>query len=298
MIKVDRNASGIPDSLHAVGGAGDRERARARRHYMTGKKESFNFSAYKGDDVVTTLKSAFNGKCAYCESKILHVAPPDIEHFRPKGEVTEDDTHPGYWWLAADWENLLLSCRDCNASRYHTVLEAKSGSLTGTVLLAGKHCSFPVNGTYRAMSHADNYLDEDPLLIDPTIKDPQNHLTWTLEHGSALAAPRSPDNIVDVYGDTSVKGYALNRSELVQARVDHANGLIKDIINIKKQVGIITKSRSLLDVTIMVELLASMVDALNDKADASAQFSSFSRYVIDENLREIADDIKELFESL
>lgn len=298
MIKVNRNASGIPFSLITVGGAGDRERARARTHFTTGKTESFNFSAYKGDDVVTTLKSAFNGKCDYCESKILHVAPPDIEHFRPKGEVTEDDTHPGYWWLASDWENLLLSCRDCNASRYHTVLEDRGGTLASTVQLAGKHCSFPVNGVYRAMSDVDDYLDEDPLLIDPTTKNPDNHLTWSLEHNSALAAPRSLDNVVDVYGDTSVKGYALNRNELVQARLDHANALLKDIIIIKKQIGIIINARPLMDVTTMIELLVSMVDALNDKADASAQFSSFSRHVIEENLREVEESIKELFDSL
>lgn len=298
MIKVDRNALGVPDSLSMVGGAGDRERTRARTHYAAGSTESFNFRAYKGDDVVATLKSAFNGKCAYCESKILHVAPPDIEHFRPKGEVAEDDTHPGYWWLASDWENLLLSCRDCNASRYHTVLEAKAGALASAVVLAGKHCSFPVNGAYRAMSDAENHLDEDPLLIDPTTKDPQHHLTWSLEHDSALAAPRSPDDVVDIYGDTSVKGYALNRNELVQARLDHANSLLLDIIIIKKHLGMIIDYQKTNDVTPMISLLQDMIATLNKKAQASAQFSSFSRYVIDENLREVKTGMKELFDSL
>jgi uncharacterized protein (TIGR02646 family) len=53
----------------------------------------------------------FHGKCAYCESSILHIDYGDIEHFRPKGLAT-------YRRLIFDWDNLLLSCGPCNGSEF------------------------------------------------------------------------------------------------------------------------------------------------------------------------------------
>jgi hypothetical protein len=46
------------------------------------------------------LFELFDNKCAYCESRVLHVSPGEVEHYRPKGRVTEDPDHPGYYWLA------------------------------------------------------------------------------------------------------------------------------------------------------------------------------------------------------
>ena len=66
----------------------------------------------------------FFGKCAYCEDRIVSTQPGDIEHYRPKGCVTNEDgsrvmvdanggkkvPHPGYYWLAYEWTNLLYAC--------------------------------------------------------------------------------------------------------------------------------------------------------------------------------------------
>ena len=49
-----------------------------------------------------------HGKCCYCERRRDTNAEADIEHFRPKLEVTENSEHPGYWWLAYEWNNLLF----------------------------------------------------------------------------------------------------------------------------------------------------------------------------------------------
>ncbi|ODG91513.1 hypothetical protein BED47_07625 [Gottfriedia luciferensis] len=46
-------------------------------------------------------------KCAYCESKIIHISPGDIEHIYPKR------TRPD---LAFEWTNLTLACSKCNTS--------------------------------------------------------------------------------------------------------------------------------------------------------------------------------------
>jgi len=45
--------------------------------------------------------------CAWCQCD-LHVAPGDVEHFRPKSL---------YWWLAYDFNNYLLSCPTCNTRK-------------------------------------------------------------------------------------------------------------------------------------------------------------------------------------
>lgn len=76
--------------------------------------------------------NVFHNKCAYCEST-LTANPGDTEHFRPKNSVRvrrpdgtfdvvkvvdedgEEIPHPGYFWLAYHWQNLLPSCKYCNS---------------------------------------------------------------------------------------------------------------------------------------------------------------------------------------
>ena len=43
------------------------------------------------------LDLLFHGKCAYCETFYSASAPVDVEHYRPKGAVSEDPSHPGYY---------------------------------------------------------------------------------------------------------------------------------------------------------------------------------------------------------
>jgi len=64
---------------------------------------------YNCSGVRTALEKMFHGKCAYCESAIVHVGYPHIEHFRPKVHYPE---------LTFEWENLLLACSVCNSSRH------------------------------------------------------------------------------------------------------------------------------------------------------------------------------------
>ena len=48
------------------------------------------------------LQDLYHDKCAYCDGSYQAFGYGDVEHFRPKGAVTEDPTHSGYWWLAYD----------------------------------------------------------------------------------------------------------------------------------------------------------------------------------------------------
>jgi uncharacterized protein (TIGR02646 family) len=212
--------------LTAPSGPGKTELAAAKQHYSQPNAATYEFSAYKGDDVVAALRDLFNKKCAYCESQFEAVAPVDIEHYRPKGGVKGDKTHPGYWWLAASWDNLLPSCIDCNRERYqHVATKGMTQRDLDAVkrILSGKKNAFPIAGT-RARKHTDNHAAEDPLLIDPTRRDPEQHLSWeelTYQgHADALSivSPKRVGGAPDRYADESIAIYGLNRRGLVERR--------------------------------------------------------------------------------
>jgi len=61
-------------------------------------------------DYARILFNAFQGKCALCESKMVHVSPAHIEHYRPKGDKR-------FVHLMFRWDNWLLSCSVCNTSK-------------------------------------------------------------------------------------------------------------------------------------------------------------------------------------
>src|SRR5262245_43420933 len=90
------------------------ERARAYYKSKPSPAKAFKFQRYSEFAVCQALDDLFHGKCAYCESSYRAVDSRDVEHFRPKGGVTEAPEHPGYWWLAASWSSLLPSCPPCN----------------------------------------------------------------------------------------------------------------------------------------------------------------------------------------
>lgn len=63
---------------------------------------------YNQKAIKEALKDMFFGKCAYCESHIVHIDYGDIEHFRPKTLYPE---------CCFDWDNLLLGCTVCNNNK-------------------------------------------------------------------------------------------------------------------------------------------------------------------------------------
>lgn len=164
----------------------------------TGEEADFTFRLYKSPDVRQALERLFHGKCAYCETRYAHQAPVDIEHYRPKGAVEGDKDHPGYWWLAASWENLVPSCIDCNRRRTQMLAVPDKGtfaeltpnpySATPAPASAGKKDAFPIAGT-RALSHTDNLAAERPYLIDPAGDQPDDHLDYYLDHAQDGVAP-------------------------------------------------------------------------------------------------------------
>jgi uncharacterized protein (TIGR02646 family) len=187
-------------------------------------KKKFNFKVYKDSELVTALEQIFGNKCAYCESSFGHVTPKDIEHYRPKSEVEIKGAparSPGYFWLAGDWSNLLVSCPDCNRAREHEV----PGQSAKVKL--GKQAQFPLSDeAKRVRQHTVDVKTEETarLLLDPCTDDPDEFLMFDDE---GLIHPR-----VDAAGKVMEKGkvsidvYALQRKGLVEARLRVINDVI------------------------------------------------------------------------
>lgn len=60
---------------------------------------------YRHADIKRQLKTETGFKCIYCESKIGHNTPGDIEHIIPSSK--NEDSH-------FTWENLSIACTECN----------------------------------------------------------------------------------------------------------------------------------------------------------------------------------------
>jgi len=159
-----------------------------------------------------SIGAAFHGKCAYCETRIVSDQYGDIEHYRPKNQVTDENgdnievednngqtiSHPGYYWLAYDWKNLLLSCELCN--------RPNPGNKS-----IGKQNKFPLKGTFRAVSPGEE-VKEQPLLINPLTENPEEHLKINVKTGILGGDER---------GQCCIRVFGLNEREgLLKARVD------------------------------------------------------------------------------
>lgn len=165
----------------------------------------------------------FNNKCAYCEVDIPTSQPGDVEHFRPKGRISDDQArpvqvtidgrqvpHPGYYWLAYDWKNLLPSCSACNRS--------SAG--------AGKADQFPLqNEANRALKPGDE-INEVPLLIDPTETDPLDHFEF-LANGMMKAKTFAAERTLKILGLNSRSGLMEKRAAAYQ----EAQALLRQYLN-------------------------------------------------------------------
>lgn len=161
----------------------------------------------------TALRQAFEeasfDKCWYTECKSPG-ADNDIDHFRPKGKVREDRTHPGYYWLAFEWKNMRLSCQRANRPRI----------APGARIAGGKATHFPLLGTgVRARAPADDLALEHPALLDPT--EPGDPIVLTFRpNGEIDLSPEFRGNAVaEAKVEASRLGLHLNWPKFVEGRL-------------------------------------------------------------------------------
>lgn len=266
MIKVPRGA--CPPSLDGVDSAGGKERAKAIAHYAdpANAEKSFDFKAYKGNDVIAALQSAFGVKCAYCESRYGAVGPADIEHYRPKGAIELPDgtlQKPGYFWLAADWTNLLPSCIDCNRERGH---EYEDGSG-----VTGKANQFPLVDESQRAAEPGKESGEEPYLLDPTVDDPDEHLEFIddgLVRGALLDGGESDR------GNETIAVLGLRRPHLVGERRDR-------LLEVDRSVRRFGKAAKRLDEdptdSYARENLEEAIEELKAAIHPSAQYAGMAR---------------------
>lgn len=146
-----------------------------------------------------TLHEYQNGKCCYCERRRDANAEADVEHFRPKLGVTENSKHPGYWWLAYEWSNLLFVCKSCNSDH--------------------KKNHFPLLQETDRVSTPADLSPEKPVLIDPSLEDPADFIDYDWESipGKVLLVGKDGED----RGRQTVKILALDiRDDLNKSRFD------------------------------------------------------------------------------
>jgi uncharacterized protein (TIGR02646 family) len=196
----------------------------------TGDTKLVKDSIYKGEykdangklqsRVREKLNEFYFSKCAYCEL----LCKAEIEHYRPKKGVTEDNLHHGYYWLCYEWSNLVPSCRYCNTE-------------------GGKGNQFPIKGTRVKLPSFDTQLrldrenikantnillSEQPYLLHPEIDNPANYLNFKIDlHGEGIEI-MGIDGINE-RGEQTIKICNLNRENLKLAR---KKNVVDEIISV------------------------------------------------------------------
>ncbi|UPK52848.1 hypothetical protein MT476_26385 (plasmid) [Bacillus sp. H8-1] len=204
------------------------ETGKAIDFYSRNPNNSYPFKVYKHEEIRKELNKIFYGKCAYCETLFIHIHPVDIEHYRPKGGFQSarytELVKPGYYWLAADRNNLLPSCIDCNRERKHLLGDNKVQKL-------GKGNVFPIEDeSTRARSHDDDLDIEKPLLLHPYFDDPNDHLDFTID---GIVRPKTKMGIESNKGLTSIEVYGLQRPYLIKERKKLCLSIFAQISRVK-----------------------------------------------------------------
>lgn len=217
MIRITRPDE-VPRSLQPQ--AVEKSLKAIRAIAANGKPTSDQFDRLWGkEDVRRALWAMQHGKCAYCERLRADRIESDIEHFRPKAEVTMAPAHKGYWWLAYRWSNLFFSCKICNQSF--------------------KKNWFPVlDETKRVCEEKSDPVEEraelaqeNAYLIDPSNEDPEKLLGYRRDGNLPLVRmiAVADDDWDNSRARETIKRLGLNRDELVSGRgklLDWLNAIV------------------------------------------------------------------------
>lgn len=308
MIFVDRSLVVVPEILSAPDDGrvrgGKRSAAKELRKaidsldkWIADGKDAFDwkfkFDIYRDNEIKVALHQLFHGKCAYCESRYAATQPMDVEHWRPKGQIQSATAtlRPGYYWLAADWNNLLPSCIDCNRER--TQLDAVSGD----EMLLGKVDKFPLAN--------DNYADEAgeeagevPLLLHPCVDDPSTILEFV---GEGVIAPKARRGLPREKAKESIRVYGLNRSELVLQRQEYQKLMELRIATILGLTELLIDTPDLDEsVTLTIEeIMLQEMRALLRAREPDQPYALLARQMIAERMEDFADvGLDEHFEAI
>jgi len=277
-------------------------------------EKSFEFKVYKDKKLAEQLNLVFKDKCAYCDRNHKAGSSDDIEHFRPKGAVNKftdlkDQTSqkPGYYWLAADWDNLLISCPRCNrAEKYEQELQAASPPQAApmtAVFLLGKKDRFPLEDEInRAKVPRDDITREKALLLNPCVDDPEEYFMYVVEGESTKIGiiNAKPDISAErrKRAEASIFVYALNRPPLVAERSKCVSDLKRDISQLVQALWIFVKQKQLpvSDIFHETQNLDLAFERLKTAIEKSAPYLGIKRQMFQQALE--WESVKELKEKL
>lgn len=182
----------------------------------------------------SSLDGAFHGKCVYCESDISSSQRIDIDHYRPKGAIKDsngkkikvtvngvENDHPGYYWLAYDWRNLVPTCQLCNQANKRRADGGKA---------IGKLDYFPLqNEQARAKAPGEEAI-EAPLLINPLWEDPGASLE--LDSTGVFTSKDVPNG----RGQACIDTFGLNFKGLADVRAEIYDDVLKRMMVAATQV--------------------------------------------------------------
>ena len=221
-----------------------------KAEYDAGKRRfSFDTAIYGNEAVKNALIEAQHGKCCFCERKTGKDG--DVEHFRPKAGCRQIPNgpllRPGYYWLAYDWDNLLLSCSACNQRH--------------------KRNLFPLaTPDQRANFHAEDITQETPLFLHPALQDPEQHIGFRKEIPFAING--SPT------GKATIEALSLDRELLNEVRRDRLAELIllRDVVALDTTLSVNAEGRHLVQ-----QAKAFLAEALTDAGEFAAMARSAAR---------------------
>ncbi len=213
---------------------------------------SDDFPSYWSEpDIKQALWDMHKGKCCYCERKRDMKRESDVEHFRPKSEVDEDENHPGYWWLAYKWDNYLLSCKTCNQTY--------------------KKTHFPLlPDSPRAQTPDDKLNNERPVLINTKEENPEDYIGFDWSTGAFVKAIGLDE---DLRGYNTCKLLGLNEGTLPEQRAE----ILDEIIGIAQIYFHAKLSNN-------TELLNEYERKIEWQTSAEREFAGFRRHFF-KNLR-------------
>lgn len=197
-------------------------------------KEKIKDTIFKGEYKDATGKSQsavrdklntyYFSKCAYCEM----FCKAEIEHYRPKKGVTEDNNHNGYYWLCYEWTNLLPSCRYCNT-------EGGKGNQfpirTGNRVVSPSFRNGNLDKTYQN-AHIPPLIDELPFLIHPEIDEElATYFSFEIneQDGKQLISIKGTDGLNR--GESTIKICNLNRDYVRLDRLQSVYYPLHQVIN-------------------------------------------------------------------
>ncbi|GAB2563517.1 HNH endonuclease family protein [Spirosoma areae] len=219
------------------------------------KSMKFDSKIYGDSTVKNLLKSDQHQKCCFCESIFTKTSYGDVEHFRPKSAYkkvgTKGYVYPGYYWLAYDWANLLFSCEICNRTY--------------------KKNEFPLgNELTRKLfhNHINNLVDEDRLLIDPTVENPADFMTFKKEVPVPVGGSTKGAKTIGV-----LELDRMNESRLNHIKVLKALEILTRIdINNEEQLDLAVNALKTTKVE-LINLIINANEVLNNAAKDSAMFA-------------------------